>query len=90
MQSAGGQPRGGATRESLALPALGSFLWDPASTATLNAAENLNFELGKQVGIVEKGRYADLVAVAGDPLADITETERVKFVMKGGVVYRRP
>lgn len=57
-------------------------------TATLNAAESLNFELGKQVGIIEKGRYADLVAVAGDPLADITETERVKFVMKGGVVFR--
>ncbi len=56
--------------------------------ATLNAADSLNFELGKYVGIVEKGRYADLVAVSGDPLADITETERVKFVMKGGVVYR--
>jgi imidazolonepropionase-like amidohydrolase len=56
--------------------------------ATLNAAESLNFELGKHVGIVEKGRYADLVAVSGDPLTDITETERVKFVMKGGVVYR--
>jgi imidazolonepropionase-like amidohydrolase len=40
------------------------------------------------VGIVEKGRFADLVAVAGDPLTDITETERVKFVMKGGVVFR--
>jgi imidazolonepropionase-like amidohydrolase len=56
--------------------------------ATSSAAESLNFELGKQVGIVEKGRYADLVAVAGDPLMDITETERVKFVMKGGVVFR--
>jgi imidazolonepropionase-like amidohydrolase len=56
--------------------------------ATSTAAEGLNFELGKQVGIVEKGRYADLVAVAGDPLQDITETERIKFVMKGGVVYR--
>jgi imidazolonepropionase-like amidohydrolase len=56
--------------------------------ATTNAAESLNFDLGKQVGIVEKGRYADLVAVAGDPLTDITETERVKFVMKGGVVFR--
>jgi imidazolonepropionase-like amidohydrolase len=56
--------------------------------ATLSAAESLNFELGKHVGIVEKGRYADLVAVSGDPLMDITETERVKFVMKGGVVYR--
>jgi imidazolonepropionase-like amidohydrolase len=56
--------------------------------ATLNAAESLNFELGKYVGIIEKGRYADIVAVSGDPLQDIRETERVKFVMKGGVVFR--
>jgi len=56
--------------------------------ATTVAAEGLNFDLGKYVGIIEKGRFADLVAVSGDPLADITETERVKFVMKGGVVYR--
>jgi imidazolonepropionase-like amidohydrolase len=40
------------------------------------------------VGSIEKGKFADLVAVAGDPLADITEMERVKFVMKGGVVFR--
>ncbi len=57
-------------------------------TATSTAAETLNFDLGKQVGVVEKGRYADLVAVSGDPLADISEMQRVKFVMKGGVVYR--
>lgn len=56
--------------------------------ATSDAAETLNYDLGKQVGIVEKGRFADLVAVAGDPLADITEMQRVKFVMKGGVVFR--
>jgi imidazolonepropionase-like amidohydrolase len=56
--------------------------------ATLHAAASLNFELGKHVGIIEKGRYADLVAVTGDPLTDITETERVRFVMKGGVVFR--
>ncbi len=56
--------------------------------ATSAAAESLNFDLGKQVGIVEKGRYADLVAVSGDPLSDITELERVKFVMKGGSVFR--
>ena len=56
--------------------------------ATTNAAESLNFDLGNQVGIVEKGKFADLVAVAGDPLADITEMERVRFVMKGGVVFR--
>ncbi len=56
--------------------------------ATSAAAESLNFELGKRVGSVEAGKYADLVAVAGDPLADITEMQRVKFVMKGGVVFR--
>ena len=56
--------------------------------ATSNAAESLNFELGKQIGSVEKGKFADIVAVSGDPLMDITETERVKFVMKGGVIFR--
>jgi len=56
--------------------------------ATSNAAPGLNFDLGKQVGSVEKGKYADIIAVSGDPLTDITEMERVKFVMKGGVVFR--
>ena len=40
------------------------------------------------VGSVEKGKFADLVAVNGDPLADITELSHVVFVMKGGQVYR--
>jgi imidazolonepropionase-like amidohydrolase len=56
--------------------------------ATSNAAATLNFDLGKQIGSVEKGKFADIVAVSGDPLVDITEMERVKFVMKGGVVFR--
>jgi imidazolonepropionase-like amidohydrolase len=41
-----------------------------------------------QVGTLEKGKFADLVAVAGDPLADITEMSRIVFVMKGGQVVR--
>jgi imidazolonepropionase-like amidohydrolase len=44
--------------------------------------------MADQVGSIEKGKFADLVAVAGDPLADIGELQRVKFVMKGGKVIR--
>ncbi len=56
--------------------------------ATSWAAESLNFELKKEVGSIEAGKFADVVAVAGDPLADVIEMQRVKFVMKGGVVFR--
>jgi imidazolonepropionase-like amidohydrolase len=55
------------------------------------SATSLNAEIlgwSDRVGSVEKGKLADLVAVAGDPLKDITEMERVRFVMKSGVVYR--
>lgn len=44
----------------------------------------------RDLGIVAPGAYADLVAVAGDPLKDIAELERVRFVMKGGVTYVSP
>src|SRR5216684_7962907 len=53
---------------------------------TMNNAEALGWR--DQIGSVDKGKYADLVAVAGDPLADITELQRVKFVMKGGKVIK--
>lgn len=42
----------------------------------------------EQMGTVEAGKWADIVAVSGDPLKDIAELERVKFVMKGGEVYK--
>ena len=54
-------------------------------SATLTAAELLGW--GDQVGSIEQGKKADIVAVAGDPLADVTVLEKVDFVMKGGVVY---
>ncbi len=41
-----------------------------------------------QIGTIQEGRYADIVATAGDPQTDITELEHVQFVMKGGVVYK--
>ena len=40
------------------------------------------------IGSIDTGKYGDLIAVAGDPLADITELQRVRFVMKGGKVIR--
>jgi imidazolonepropionase-like amidohydrolase len=55
-------------------------------TATTVAAEMLGWS--DKIGTVEPGKLADLVAVAGDPLADIGELENVRFVMKDGVVYK--
>jgi len=57
----------------------------------IQAATTINAEaLGWQdrIGSIDKGKYADLIAVSGDPLADITELQRVKFVMKGGKVIK--
>lgn len=56
-------------------------------SATTMAADLLG--RSQQLGSASAGRYADLVAVNGDPLADIRELEQVAFVMKGGVVYKR-
>lgn len=53
---------------------------------TTNAADLLGWT--DRVGGIEPGKWADLVAVAGDPLADVSELERVRFVLKGGRVVR--
>ncbi|HYX42426.1 MAG TPA: amidohydrolase family protein, partial [Pyrinomonadaceae bacterium] len=55
-------------------------------SATTKAAELL--EQTDNMGALEPGKYADIIATAGDPLADIAELERVRFVMKGGAVVR--
>ena len=55
-------------------------------TATTTAAELLGWS--DKMGTIEAGKWADLVAVSGDPLKDITELQRVKFVMKSGSVFK--
>ncbi|MCM3871189.1 MAG: amidohydrolase family protein [Pyrinomonadaceae bacterium] len=55
-------------------------------SATIVAADLL--ERPNDLGAIEVGKFADLIAVSGDPLRDITELERVRFVMKGGEVFR--
>jgi imidazolonepropionase-like amidohydrolase len=55
-------------------------------TATLNAADLLGWK--NKVGTVEAGKWADMIAVDGDPTKDVTLLEHVKFVMKGGTVYK--
>src|SRR5262249_12695247 len=56
-------------------------------SATTVAAQLLDRQ--DSLGAIEPGKFADIVAVAGDPLKDITELERVKFVMKSGEVYKQ-
>ena len=54
--------------------------------ATVNAAELMGWQ--ENVGAIEAGRYADVIAVEGDPVKDITLLQHVKFVMKGGSVVK--
>jgi len=52
----------------------------------VNAAELMGWQ--EDVGAVEAGKYADMIAVEGDPLTDIAVLQQVKFVMKGGTVVK--
>ena len=59
---------------------------DVIRAITCNAAEMLGWQ--DRIGAVESGKFADLVAVGGDPIADIPELERVRFVMKDGQIVK--
>lgn len=59
---------------------------DVLMAATANGADLIG---SSEIGKIAAGRYADIIAVSGDPVADITVLERVDFVMKGGVVYKQ-
>ena len=55
-------------------------------SATLNAADLIG--RSQELGTIEAGKYADIIAVEGDPLADVSALERISFVMKGGAVFK--
>jgi imidazolonepropionase-like amidohydrolase len=79
-------PHGTQAREFEYMTRFGMTSAQAIRAATVTAAELMGWQ--DRLGSIEHGKYADLIAVSGDPLADITELERVKFVMKGGEVVR--
>ena len=84
---AGVYPHGENARQfALLVQHLGITPLDAIRMATVNAAELLGWS--DRVGRIAPGAYADLIAVDGDPLKDVSELERVRWVMKDGVVYR--
>jgi imidazolonepropionase-like amidohydrolase len=80
-------PHGLNAREFAVMVKLGLTPLQAIQAATINAADLLGWS--DRVGSLEPGHYADLIAVEGDPLQDVTTLERVKFVMKGGEVVKK-
>ena len=79
-------PHGTQTKEFEYMVKFGMTPAQVIRAATIVDAQMMGWDAN--IGSVERGKFADLVAVCGDPLADITELERVRFVMKGGQVVR--
>src|SRR5439155_8977035 len=79
-------PHGQNAKEFALMTGLGMTPIDALRTATSNDAELLG--IAQKAGTLEKGKLADIIAMPGDPTADITATERVSFVMKEGKIIR--
>jgi imidazolonepropionase-like amidohydrolase len=79
-------PHGLNAHEFAVMVKLGLSPLQSIQAASINAADLLGWS-GK-VGAIEPGKWADIIAVEGDPLQDVTTLERVKFVMKGGAVVK--
>lgn len=79
-------PHGLNAHELAVYVSLGMTPLQAIQTATINDADLLGWS--DKIGTLEPGKWADLIAVAGDPLQDVTTLQRVKFVMKGGEVVK--
>jgi imidazolonepropionase-like amidohydrolase len=86
FDASGAAKQGRNADELVALTKRGMPPLEAIRAATLNAAELMSWQ--DRVGAVEPGKYADLIAVDGDPLTDISVLQQVKFVMKGGTVVK--
>jgi imidazolonepropionase-like amidohydrolase len=84
----GAFPHGTSAREFVHMVNYGMPAIEAIRSATTRAAELLRME--RHVGTLAPGAFADVIAVDGDPLADITSLQRVRFVMKGGAIVKRP
>jgi imidazolonepropionase-like amidohydrolase len=65
--------------------------WGASPVYTLRMATTVNAEIirmSDKLGSIDKGKFADIIAVSGDPLQDISQMQHVKFVMKGGAVIK--
>jgi len=82
----GVSPHGENAREFQYMINAGMSEMDAISSATVVAADHIG--MGEQIGSLEAGKYADIIAVDGNPLDDISELLDVDFVMKGGIVYK--
>jgi imidazolonepropionase-like amidohydrolase len=85
---AGVYPHGDNAKQFAVMVTWGMTPLQAIQAATVTAAEALG--RSQDVGVIEVGRYGDLVGVAGDPLKDVTVLQSVAFVMKGGEVIRQP
>jgi imidazolonepropionase-like amidohydrolase len=85
---AGVYPHGDNAKQFAKMVEWGMTPMQAIQAATSTAARVLG-PLGDDLGVIAPGKYADIIAVDGDPLADVSRLEHVEFVMKAGVVYRQ-
>jgi imidazolonepropionase-like amidohydrolase len=80
-------PHGDNARQFAYMVRFGMTPIEAIQAATVNGAELIGWP--DDVGVIEAGRYADIIAVRGNPLDDVSVLEDVRFVMKGGRVYKQ-
>jgi imidazolonepropionase-like amidohydrolase len=85
---AGVYPHGDNAKQFAKMVEWGMTPMQAIQAATVTAAKVLG-PIGNDLGSIQPGKYADIVAVQGDPLSNVAVLEHIKFVMKAGTVYRQ-